>query len=335
MELRYLAEYEIESHACLEDGLEKAVLYHPKGMYEVELRDKEIILGDEYSVLTAFIIFEANSIEDAKTLSEEYIKEYVDLLTFGTNIKFKVGHLLKVVDWTKGISERECHIFNTLPGDDRPYPLISNEITKSIECLLRADISPLFRRALRWFSNGVSAEYLDDQFQYFWFVMELLSQRYKKTGKVNDPCPKCEKPLYCKICGDYPKHKPYPKQSIEYLFSLMVERDSEEIFSIFNKIRNSLMHGDDISSIEGELKIELSDYVNKLGQIAWVTIFNTFANSFDKPAKLKINLIQTNIYTHMTLTTSAHILFKSKDSNNPCFDDIPDIKISTNHLGRK
>lgn len=179
----FLAEYELHSHACLEDEMKNVHLNHPNGLYQVELREKNVNPGDEYSLLTAYVTFEAPSIEEAKDLSIEHIKEYVDLLTFGTNITIKVGYLLKIAEWSSGIEDRKCYIFNKFPGDDRPYPLINNELIESIEFLLKANITPLFRRTLKWFSNGVSAQYNDDQFQYFWFVLELLSQIYKKTEK--------------------------------------------------------------------------------------------------------------------------------------------------------
>lgn len=327
-EPRYLAEYEIESHACLEDDLEHVTLNHPNKTYEVELKNKNVSPGEEYSILTAYIIFNADSLENAKLISEGYIKEYVDLLTFSTNTRFKIGHLLKIADWTQGLTDRECFIYNKFPGDDRPYPFVSNEIIESIESLLKANISPLFRRALKWFSNGVSAVYSDDQFQYFWFVMELLSQVYKKTERVYDLCSICKEPLYCENCYDHPKHRPYPKQAIKYLFSLMVEKDSDKLFTILNDIRNALMHGDDINTIEKNLNIKLSDYVNKLGQIAWISIFNTFTNSFDEPTKLKLNFIQTNNYSYMTLTMNTHIQFQSKDPDNPKIEEIPNFEVN-------
>jgi len=96
--MKYLAEYEIHSHACLENALDNVLLKHPKGTYQVELREKSVNPGDEYSLLTAYVIFEADSIDDAKELSEEYIKEYVDIITFGTNVNIKVGCLLKIAD---------------------------------------------------------------------------------------------------------------------------------------------------------------------------------------------------------------------------------------------
>ena len=326
--MKFLAEYELHSHACLENTLENIYLNHPNDLYQVELREKSVKPGDEYSLLTAYVTFEAPSIEDAKHICEEHIKEYVDLLTFGTNITIKVGYLLKIADWGLGVEDRKCYIFNKFPGDDRPYPLISNELIDSLEFLLKANISPLFRRALKWFSNGVSAQYNDDQFQYFWFVLELLSQTYKKTEKVNDACPKCGEALYCEACDNHPKHKPYPKQAIKHLLSLMVNDKPDDAFKILNQIRNSLMHGDDIKDIEESLDIEFSDYVNKIGQIAWVTLFNAFSNSFEEPIKKQLNLIRVNIYSHMTLTTNVTLVFRSKDLNNPKIEDLPNLEVS-------
>ena len=327
----FLAEYEIESHACLAEGLEKVNLCHPNGDFSVELRNKRVDPGEENPLLTAYITLKAESLEDANEKSKIFIKIYADLLTFSTNIRFRVGRLLKVADWTPGLIKRECFIYHNFPGYDRPYPLIEQTILDSIESLLKANITPLFRRVLRWFSKGVSARYIDDQFQYFWFVLELLSQVYKESGKVNDLCPKCRKPLYCESCDEHPLHRPYPKQAIKQLFSKMVQGNSDAIFSILNDIRNALMHGDDITTIESDLNIKFSEYVDKLGQIAWTSILNTFMNSFKEPQELELNLAQVSSYCPMMLTTNLHILFYSKDANNPRIEEIPNVKVGMSY----
>lgn len=150
----------------------------------------------------------------------------------------------------------------------------------------------------------------------------------QKNRKINDACPKCGEALYCETCNSHPKHKPYPKQAIKHLLSLMVSENSDEIFKILNKIRNALMHGDDIKDIEASLDIEFSDYVNKIGQIAWVSLFNTFANSFDEPIKKQLNLIRVNIYSHMTLTTNVVLSFRGKDPNDPKIEELPNLEVS-------
>jgi hypothetical protein len=78
--------------------------------------------------------------------------------------------------------------------------------------------NPRLRRAMKWFANGVSTRFYDDQFVYFWLVVELIAQNAKDPTPVPDKCPKCQGPLFCETCKTVPTHRPYQKQAIEQLF---------------------------------------------------------------------------------------------------------------------
>tara|TARA_R110001599_G_scaffold298022_1_gene502313 strand:+ start:2153 stop:3157 length:1005 start_codon:yes stop_codon:yes gene_type:complete len=325
---QYLSEYELESIACLPEELDFLTLNHPNSSYEIRLSNKSVEVGAEHTILTVFVLYDAPSLDDAVEIGRTYIKEFTDYLTFSTSIKFKVGHLLTVADWTKGITDRHCYIFQRFPGDERPYPIIDQQIIDSLETVLEAELSSKLKRVLRWFSRGVSAEYMDDQYQCFWFSIELLASIHKGTNKVNDICAKCRQPLYCENCKTYPTHKPYTKQAIHHLFHLMVSGDSDEAFKLLNDIRNALMHGDDIKLIEENKNIDFSLCVDKLGHIAWVSIFNTIMDSFKEKKQIKLNLIQAESFCLKTMNIHTHISFTSQDPENPKVEDIPNIQIS-------
>ena len=324
----FLSEYEIESVTCLEEGLVEVSFFHPKQEYEIIIKDKEVQVGAENTLLTLYLKYEAETFEEAKALGEEYIREFLDYLTFASSFRFRAKHLLRIADWTPGLSDRECHVFDKFPGDDRPYPVLNRELLESLEKIQESEITPIVKRALRWYSRGVTSYYLDDQFQCFWFVVELISSVYKSTDKVNDRCAKCREPLYCEKCGDYPKHRPYTKQAIEHLFSLMVSDQAEKAFKELNGVRNALMHGDDMRLIEENKNIDFAEYVDKLGNIAYVCIFNTIMNSYKEKKQIKLYLLQASSFAHRTLSLSTHIGFKSGDPNNPQVEDIPNFEVS-------
>ena len=325
---RYLSEYELESIACLPEELKVLTLNHPNSSYEISLSNKNAVVGAEHTIITVFVLYEASSLDDAVDLGKTYIREFADYLTFSTSIGFKVGNLLKVADWTKGITDRNCYIFQRFPGDERPYPVLDQQIIDSLETVLEAELSSKLKRVLRWFSRGVSAEYMDDQYQCFWFSIELLASIHKDAKKVNDLCAQCRQPLYCENCKTHPVHKPYTKQAIHHLFQLMISDKPDEAFKVLNDIRNALMHGDDIKLIEENKNIDFPTYVDKLGHLAWVSIFNTIMSSFKEKKQIKLNLIQAESFCLQTMTVHTHISFSSPDPENPKVEDIPNIEVS-------
>ena len=326
-ENRYLVEYEVLSHCIL--GSDPSLIFrHPKHDSSIELRNKEVEPGPEFATLSAFLTFSADTLEDAGGKSDEVIKEFIDMLTFSTNMNIQVGDKLKIVDWTPGVEEREFFLFNNFPGDERPYPVITDPLLRTIEVLLKDEIPPQLRMALKWFSHGVSAKYMDEQFQYFYFVIELLAQVVRPTGKVNDLCARCSEPLYCKTCEDYPMHKPYPKQAIQWLFTSIVKGEGEKAFEYSNLIRNKLMHGDSLTSTEEETGVPLSTHVDVVGKTAWFAIINVLKSTWPAGEVHQLNLIETSTYCDIVLKHTTRGSFTSPDPNAPKIEEIPTIDVS-------
>ncbi len=319
---KYLLDFEVEAHACLKEELEKITSFHPDGEYEVHISNLSVNSGTDRPLLSVQIIIPGEDIEEVKEPGTTKLKEYLHYLTFATNMSFRIHKLIRIIDWTPGLKERRCLQFERFPGSELPYPLLEEELFRSIETLQKSNISTAFKRALKWFANGVSSEYLDDQFQYFWYVIELLAQIHKESGKVNDLCPKCRKPLYCEECETHPAHKPYPKQAIRQLIDKIVRDNPQEFFDVTNEIRNSLMHGDSIEEIEKARRIELSNIVDSLGSVAWVAILNTFRGSLNKDSEAeRLNLLQTNMYSHQVLVVAAHLVVYSSNPDEPVLSE--------------
>jgi hypothetical protein len=326
--LTFLVEYEIKSHAILEQSSDSLKFQHPTKNVSIEIRNKKVTSDSYEAILSAYVVLESDSFETVEEESLDHLKEFIDMLTLSTNMHFSIGNLLRIADWSPGIEERKGIIFKKFPGDDRPYAILDNTLLETIEILASSNITSRLRRAMRWFSNGVSATYLEDKFQCFWFVVEILSQEVKPTEKVNDSCAICKKPLYCQHCDTYPTHKPYPKQAIEHLFSLFVNDDNGNTFNMLNEFRNALMHGDRIEKVEKRLNLEFSKQVDLLGKIAWISILNILRKTISKNSKnTRLGLIETNTYCEHEMQMKINITFKSKDLDNPCISEIPKLNV--------
>jgi len=326
---KYLLDFEVEAHACLKENLERIISSHPNGEYEVHISNLVVSRGVDRPLLSIQIIVPGDDIENVKDFGVSKLKEYLHYLTFATNMSFRIHKLIRIIDWSPGLRERCCIQFEHFPGSELPYPLLEEEYFKSIETLQKANIDTAFKRALKWFANGVGAEYLDDQFQYFWYVIELLAQLHKEAKKVNDLCPKCRKPLFCEECGTYPTHRPYPKQAIQQLIEKIVSDNPLEFFEITNEIRNALMHGDSIEEIEKLRNFELSKIVDSLGSVAWMAILNTFRGSFkEAPSAAKLCFLETNMYSHQVLTAAVHHIVYSGNPDEPILSELTKPKIS-------
>lgn len=326
---RFLVEYEIESHGILDPSLTSVTFQDPRQKTSIEIRDKHVTLGLEVSILAAYVFLEADSLPDAEEKGLGVLHDFVDMLTFCSSMHFRVSKKIRVADWTPNVGKRECIIINNFPGDDRPYPVLDNELLHTIETFLSCDISGRVRRALSWFSNGVSAKYRDEKFQFFWFVIEILSQEVKPTEKVTDKCPVCQNPLYCATCEKHPSHRPYPKQAIEHLFSLITLEKQGGTFTRLNEIRNKLMHGDTEDEIERNLAIDLSEQVDTLGQIAWKSILHILKQPLSENGKeLQLRVIMSSTFCEQEMQARISGFFKCKDESNPKIEELPNINVT-------
>ncbi|MEW5911778.1 MAG: methylamine utilization protein MauJ [Thermodesulfobacteriota bacterium] len=320
---KFLIEFEVEAHACLNEQTEKICSEQPQGGFEIHLSNLAVKRGTDRPLLSVQIIVPGNDIKEVKKIGTEKLKEYLDYLTLVTNHSYQLHKIVRVIDWTTGLKMRDCLQFERFPGYDIPFPVLDEQHFKTIEILQKANISAPIKRALRWFANGVSSKNLDDQFQYFWFVLEILAQLTKKLDKVNDLCPRCHKPLYCESCQTHPTHRPYPKQAIKQLIENSTNNAPDGLFEIISTIRNAIMHGDPIEKIEESNNVKLSDLVDTIGHLAWVAILNIFITSFEEPlGDVQLTLIETNMYSHQVLNVTAHIVVYSSNPDEPKLSEL-------------
>lgn len=323
----YLLDLEVESHATLASGLHE--LQSRDGAVAVFVKSSETKSSAESTILEVQLVFDASSIDEAKEKSLEVAKEFLRAWTFATSMSFRISVLKRVVDWSPGLRQRDCVQFSNHPGFDRPYAVLDNEVLGSAIRLLNSDLTATLRRAIRWHSNGVTSEYTDDQFYYFWLAIELIAIETKAPEPVNDACPKCRGPLHCNTCGNTPTHKPYPKQAIRALFKKYVSDFPDKFFDDADAVRNAMMHGEDLTAIEQSRGIKLERIVNALGHLSWSALLSTLMSRLAAAGQTgTLPVLQTNLFVHYQLNVGLNMTVQTRDPDNPSLVDLPKIEVS-------
>ena len=243
---RFLANWEVESDIILPQQIPFVRHQHPAGTYTVFLRNLPETRHN-FTFFSMQIAFEAPSLNEAKDTAEPLAKEFLDYLTFASNSRTRLRDLRHIFNWEPGNDgNRECYYYAPRDAHDgSPYEALDQPLLNSIGMLQAHSPNPRLRRAMKWFANGVSTRFYDDQFVYFWLVVELIAQNAKDPTPVPDKCPKCQGPLFCEACKTVPTHRPYRKQAIEQLFIKTCAGspiDRPTFFRHASDARNMLMH---------------------------------------------------------------------------------------------
>lgn len=270
--MKCLADYDVEVDICLEHPETFSSTLGAESQFEFHITNKIQVDDKEGNLVSIKIVFEVDDIENAADLSRAILADVINSLAFVTNGKFSPYRLTKVIDWTPGLTSRTL-LFFTEPAADAPaIAAISDEILTFTQELIQLDLKNPTKSAMRWFRLGVAAEVLEEQFQYFWFALEILAQVDKPSDKVNDLCVKCKGALFCSTCNDHPKHKPFNSQLIEKLVSEISGDAEGKVYKAFSNIRNTLMHGNQLHEIESELPCEAYMVVDKIAQTVWTAL---------------------------------------------------------------
>jgi hypothetical protein len=274
---RFLGNWEVETDIILPKGTAFLRYDHPASTYTAFLRNIPEAHND-LTYLSMQFVFDAPSLQEAKSIGEPLAREFLDYVSVVSNLKVRLRTLLQIFNWERGSGMREALYFTRSQAhDDAPYEALQRPLLDTIALLQTHSINPRLRRAMRWFASGVASKIPDDQFAFFWFVVELVAQLIKEPSRIPDKCPVCRGPLYCPACNTTPLHRPYPKQAIEQLFYKYCPSDQDVFYRRATDARNMLLHGDEVRAIEAALQIEFADLVDKMGELAWVSIINQFA----------------------------------------------------------
>lgn len=87
---KWIADFEVESHLSVAKDDLKFKFNHPDNLYEIHLKNSSSTTAEDYPLLSTQVIFECQSIEETTKLAEQYLRLFLDILTFITNSKFSI-----------------------------------------------------------------------------------------------------------------------------------------------------------------------------------------------------------------------------------------------------
>lgn len=304
--MRYVANFEIASDVSVVADDIALTINDPRGAFKARIKN---IPRSEFTtpfLLSFQIYYEAQNLEDAEDVAEDLLANCLNMLAFTTGSSFRKHRIRQIVDAetsSKG-AMRDVLMWGDRVEYEDPQPFLRPENANSIESLLKFDVPPAIRRALRWYRLGIDAAAPDDQFTYFWFALEIVAEFQKPTAKVHDKCPHCQSPLYCEHCAKHPEHRPYAKQAIRALMMAADDVCNDATVDLLDMARNSLMHGLTLREIESELPNPHESVVDLLGRILFKALVVQFpSKTFD--GSLIMGMPST--YVHYKANAVAHV----------------------------
>jgi hypothetical protein len=230
--MRLLADFILESDLCL-----------PKNSIPLEMRnsaqDWVLVLSNiqtppdaTSATLAARLWFDhIEPIGMARDRANERMASALNALVFATNRRFAVRELRRILDMTPGNVQRDALIFHTSPVADCMEPALTTDFTESASRFLAMHSSDDAQAvAMRWYRLGIGEANFEQQFNYFWFALEIVSQALKTTEKRYNQCPHCHGRLYCEACKTYPMHRPYPGEAIRDIVQRVHPKDGAKVF---------------------------------------------------------------------------------------------------------
>jgi len=270
--------------------------------YSARIRN---IPREDYSspfLLALEIKFNADDLDASVKTADELMVSCLDILAFTTGARILKQGIKQIVSECQVKGMNDCLFWTDDINHKDPQPIINSQLISTLNTLLSSSIPSPVRKALHWFRMGLYSKTPDDQFQYFWFALEIIATSEKSKEKVNDLCPQCRGNLFCQQCNKHPTHKPYVKDKIFSLMKLANNSLSDETIKMLGDVRNWLMHGSELSdfmSVEEPLK-----QVDLLGRTAFAVMLMKipFENE-------DIDLVfgHPNTYLHQKVSMRANI----------------------------
>jgi len=302
---RWISDYRVQSTLGLDPAGTKLRYVHPENIFEVHISEKPTSDSSNED-LSIQIILSAPDIVTAEKETQSSLQKFLHLLSFITSCPFKITKRLSLIDWTPGLSIRDLYAYG--PRDDgEKTAALSSELLDTASMLHAWGSSPLLDTSLRWYSAGVRSLIMEDQFQFFWFVIELIATATKSQSKVSDKCPRCGGDLFCAACQEVPHHRPYEKQKIATL--LEAQQLPQQMIDDLFYVRNSLLHGTPREAIEEQIQERDDDFsFDKIVDLAGHVARNVIFNTFEKPAgQFTPRFLEVSTYVNWSVTMKAHM----------------------------
>ena len=158
---------------------------HPQGLYRALIKN---LPREDFStpfVLSLHLYFDAPKLGEAEELAKERLAECLNMLAFTVGSSLSLRRIRQIVDCSPASGMHDVLFWGDEIDHEDPQPLLDKHYTETIELLSKFQVSPAIKRAMRWYRLGINATVPDDQFQYFWFALEIIvngGQEARKSG---------------------------------------------------------------------------------------------------------------------------------------------------------
>ena len=293
--MRFIAQFDLKSDIDMPIDIEKHPFRWVDGDCILVIRNVTKKDDERLVTLRCNMEFESQGLDHAQRDFADRILSLLDIMSLVSHAIFTFERLHKIFDWSATLKVRSGLIFCYDPPEYSPDHVFDKKLIATANLLQQATMDSQILSALRWFRLGILADVSEDQFQKFWFALELLAQYKKGNQKVHDLCPRCQGALYCETCNTYPMHRPYQKQAIESIWREFAP-DQLELFSIMNEARNAVLHGTSPSKIEATTGMPLHEMVDPLARVTWKGLIAEVAAALPKeerPYDLRLSVANT------------------------------------------
>lgn len=278
--------------------------------------------------LIVIVYGESDSIDDAQEELRSCLAKQLDTFTFATHSRCEIDEPLRLVEWDAGKIDRHFKSFITTDARFPPEPNLSQEFLNTSSILDNADPPSFIRTALKYFRYGVLDSQPEDQFMRFWLALEVIAENMKKKEVVPIVCPECGSAMTCGTCGTQPTRTPMAKQAIELLSKRIIGEEWREVTKPLFIVRNGIIHGSSVLSIEKKSKQLISDSVNDLARLVWNAIRINIKLS-DKEASRLVLGHRGGDFVNKHMVAALNGSFEhTGDTPHPDEKNIPDVKVS-------
>lgn len=329
--MRAIAELLVDSSICLDDPAEELTLKHPSREFEIVIQNNPKAGPFAKDALRVEMIFEVDSLDNAREQALDNMAIVLNALARTTGARFDEMTVIRAVDWTPGLTDREARYYATTRAKVS-VPQFDKAFADAAERIMQMHDDDVSQTVMRWYRLGRGAEGPEEQFMYLWFAVEVAAGALKETGKIAHKCHKCGTDLYCSTCGECPTRKRFETEAIKELICSVSppNADHDELYTTLTKVRNTLHHGRRFHSILDKLPCSPEQVLNVLANIAWRAITRLGNEAADPmpeepPTFALIEDVQNNV---MVMSSVVGTRFEKGDPNNPVLSDAPDIKTS-------
>lgn len=324
---RWRVDFKVKSDLVLDKDQRKVIFKAPDGSHEIHLLTKrgEGKHAADALYLSAHVILDDDDPQHAADDARTLLRRFLDVLSVVTSAYYHIRERVLVVDWSPGLTHHDFLHFRTFPSPNVPLYVLGQEHLDSVAELMGNPIPQSISLAIRWWADGVTASPASQQFQYFWYALEILAEHAKPPAKVASKCPMCTGDLYCPTCREVPLHRPFPKEAIQMLIQKHVTGQPEGFFKLIDEARNRLLHGEDPREIERDLKIKWGDVSDSLGKATRAVVLSVLLNiaAAHVTEARKLAVVEANTYAHyeVVLTTDMSMGVTHADPANPQIEE--------------